>query len=216
MIRLPRIYPRIVQQLASLIISSPFQNVNQRHDSLRSRFRAILRFVLRAEIRLRETRIIRKNFDSNRSVFNPLARSDHAQRSFARSILYLLDFVEGRGRIKTAIDGARSAGDVYDSRGSSRFSKERRECTGHDSGPGCVRVEGFPHLLAQWRGKRSYAGIVDENVEFAMIALDRRRCTLDGVVVGDIYLDHFHGARQVPRLQFFDRGVASLERSGSH
>lgn len=151
-----------MQKPTNLIIPLPFQNINQRHDRLGRRPRAILRLVLRAEIRLREAGIVREDLDAERSVLDPLARGDHAERGLARPVLQSLEFVRRRGRIEAAVDGADSAGDIHDARRRGRFLKKGRECVGHDGWAGCVGVEGVAHLLAQWRGEGSDACVVDE------------------------------------------------------
>ena len=92
---LPRVKSSIMQKHARLIIPFPLQNINQRHNRILSRLRPILCRVVRSKIRLREARIVREDFDTGGSVFNPLTRRNHAQRSFARAILHLLDFVDG-------------------------------------------------------------------------------------------------------------------------
>lgn len=112
----------------------------------------------------------------------------------------------GRG-IHFARYAANAAGDIDDAGASRGFLQQREQGLGQDVGACGVGVERGAQLFAVCAGGEGDGGVVDENVEFAVILLDGAGGAIDGGVVGEIEGEQLRCAGETARLQFLERGA---------
>lgn len=140
------------------------QNLDYRRRPFARRLRAILRIIMRSQVRHRKSRTICKHLKPLPTILDRLTRCNHVQRRLTRTVLHAFNIIPGGCRIQAFRDGAPTRADIDDARRAVGFLEEWRERFEHQQRAGSVGLEALRHLLHERAWGNSDGGIIDERI----------------------------------------------------